>query len=210
MAVKTNPAAGAKGVTLLIMESDREGFRRGKKLKKMGMTAQDAAELFFDDVKVPVTNRLGEEGEGFKLMMQALPQERLGIGAEALAHAQHAYDITVDYVKERKAFGRRVADFQNTRFVLAGLKTRLVAGWALLDQCIEAHEDSRLGTDEASMMKLYATELQAEVVDQCVQFHGGNGYMHEYAISRMYTEARIMRIYGGTSEIMKELISRNI
>ena len=207
---KTNPEEGAKGTSLILVESDREGFTRGRNLEKVGQKAADTSELFFDDVRVPITNCLGEENMGFVYLMQELPQERLVIGVGAMGAAQHAFDITVDYVKERKAFGRRVYDFQNTRFKLAEMRTNLEVGWAYIDQCISRHLDKQLDAAGGAMAKLWATEMQCKLVDDCVQLHGGYGYMMEYPIARHYVDARVQRIYGGTSEIMKELISRFI
>ncbi|MFN3233535.1 MAG: acyl-CoA dehydrogenase family protein [Alphaproteobacteria bacterium] len=208
---KTDPSQGAKGISLIMVEADRDGFRRGRNLDKMGMHAADTSELFFDDVRVPTSNLLGpEEGKGFAQLMTELPQERLSIALNAQAAAQYAYDLTVDYVKERKAFGSPVFDFQNTRFKLAELKTELAVGWAFCDQCIEHHLRGELSSADASMAKLWVTEMLGRVVDEGVQLHGGYGYMNEYPIARLYTDSRVQRIYGGTSEIMKELISRDV
>ncbi|TVS09748.1 MAG: acyl-CoA dehydrogenase [Gammaproteobacteria bacterium] len=207
---KTDPAARAKGVSLIFVESSREGFARGQNLDKMGQHAADTSELFFDNVCVPVENRIGEENQGFKYLMQELPQERLIIAVTAAAAAQHAFDITLPYVRERQAFGRAIADFQNTRFKLAEMATELKVGWAFLDQCIATHLQGELSSSEASMAKLWLTEMLGRVVDQCVQLHGGYGYVNEYGICKAYVDARAHRIYGGTSEIMKELISRSL
>ena len=208
---KTDPEAeGAKGISLILVEADRDGFRRGRNLEKMGLKAQDTSELFFDDVRVPITNCIGDENAGFMYLMQQLPQERLVIGVGAAAAAWHAFDITVDYVKERQAFGRAIAKFQNTRFKLAEMKTEISVGQAFVDQCIAKHLDTRLTADEAAMAKLWLSEMQGRVVDECLQLHGGYGYMMEYEIAHHYVDARVQRIYGGTSEIMKELISRFI
>lgn len=207
---KTGEEEGAKGISLILVEADREGFQRGRNLDKMGQKAADTSELFFEDVRVPITNCLGEENKGFIYLMQELPQERLVIAVGAVAAAQYAFDITVDYVKERKAFGRRIADFQNTRFKLAEMKTELEVGFAYVDQCITKHMDGKLTPQEGAMAKLWLTEMQGRLVDTCVQLHGGYGYMSEYPISKAYVDARVQRIYGGTSEIMKELISRFI
>lgn len=207
---KTDPGEGAKGVSLILVEADREGFRRGRNLEKMGQKAADTSELFFDDVRVPITNCIGEEGKGFAYLMQELPQERLVIAVAAASAAQHAFDITVRYVKERKAFGRPIAAFQNTRFKLAEMKTEIAVGWAFVDQCIARHLEGKLDAAGGAMAKLWLSEMQGRVVDQCVQLHGGYGYMMEYEIARHYVDARVQRIYGGTSEIMKELISRFI
>lgn len=207
---KTDPTLGAKGISLILVEADRAGFRRGKKLKKIGLKAQDTSELFFDDVRVPVENILGEEGMGFSQLMAELPQERMAIAVVAMASSQRALNLTVDYVKERQAFGKAVFDFQNTRFSLAEMKAEIEAGWAFLDKCIAAHMDNQLDVHEAAMAKLWTSELQNRVIDCCLQLHGGYGYMEEYPISKMFVDARIQRIYGGTSEIMKELIARNL
>ncbi len=208
---KTDPTQGAKGISLIMVEADRDGFRRGRNLDKMGMHAADTSELFFDDVRVPTSNLLGpEEGQGFVQLMTELPQERLSIALNAQATAQHAYDLTVEYVKERKAFGSPVFDFQNTRFKLAELKTQVEVGWAFCDRCIEHHLRGELSSADASMAKLWVTEMLGRVVDEGVQLHGGYGYMNEYPIARLYTDSRVQRIYGGTSEIMKELISRSL
>lgn len=207
---RTNADAGARGISLVIVETDRPGFRRGRNLEKVGLRAQDTSELFFDDVRVPCSNMLGREGDGFSLLMQELPQERLAIAVSAVAATQRAYDLTVAYVKERKAFGRAVAEFQNTRFKLAEIKTELAAGWSFVDQCIRQHLDRQLSATEAAMAKLWTTEMQGRVVDACVQLHGGYGYMLEYPIARLYLDTRVQRIHGGTSEIMKEVIARSI
>lgn len=210
-AVKTDPKAGAKGVSLIMIESNREGFRRGKNLKKLGLKAQDTGELFFDDVRVPVTNLLGgDEGLGFVQMMQELPQERLSIATTAVAAAQAAFNLANAYVKERKAFGKAIAEFQNTRYTLADLKTQIEVGWALHDKCVDLHCQHKLTATDAAMAKLWTTEMQGRVVDACLQLFGGYGYMMEYKIAQLYVDARVQRIYGGTNEIMKELISRSL
>jgi acyl-CoA dehydrogenase len=208
--VKTAPELGAKGVSLLLVEADRPGFARGKRLKKMGMKASDTAELFYHDVRVPVANLLGEENRGFAQVMHEIPKERLSIATIAMAGAQKAFDMTVAFVQQRMVFGRRLADFQNTQFKLAELKTQLVAGWALLDQCITRHMQGVLTTDEAACAKLFTTELQGRMVDECLQLHGGWGYMAEAPVARMYVDARVRRIAGGSSEVMKMLIARSI
>lgn len=207
---KTDPSEGAKGVSLILVEADRAGFKRGRNLEKMGQKISDTSELFFDNVRVPITNCIGEEGKGFVYLMQELPQERLAIAVAAAAAAQHAFDITVEYVKERKAFGRPIASFQNTRFKLAEMKTEIEVGWAYVDQCIKRHLKGELDAQGGAMAKLWLSEMQGRIVDQCLQLHGGYGYMMEYDIARHYVDARVQRIYGGTSEIMKELISRFI
>lgn len=208
---KTDPSQGARGTSLIIVETEREGFRRGRNLEKMGMHAADTSEMFFDEVRVPTSNLMGSEpGQGFFQLMQELPQERLGIAVGAQATAQHAYDLTVEYTKERKAFGKAIFDFQNTRFKLAELKTELELGWAFVDKCIEHHGRGALEATDAAMAKLWVTEMLGRMVDECVQLFGGYGYMNEYPITRLYTDSRVQRIYGGTSEIMKELISRSL
>ncbi len=207
---KTDPERGAKGTSLILVESDSPGFSRGRNLDKIGQNAADTSELFFNDCKVPMTNCIGEENKGFIYLMSQLPQERLSIAVSAQSAAQRAFDITVDFVKERKAFGKTVFDFQNTKFVLADLKTKLQVGWAHLDICIKKHIAGKLDAYEGAAAKLWHTDMQWEVVDACLQLHGGAGYMNEYEIARLWRDARVQRIYGGTSEIMKELISRSI
>ncbi|MEX6723377.1 acyl-CoA dehydrogenase family protein [Parapedomonas caeni] len=207
---KTDPEKGAKGTSLILVETDREGYRRGRNLDKIGQNSADTSEMFFDEVRVPITNCLGEENKGFIYLMNQLPQERLSIAVSAQGAAQKAFDITVEFVKDRKAFGRTVFDFQNTKFTLADLKTKLQVGWAHLDWAIARHIKGELNAAEASAAKLWHTELQWEMVDACLQLHGGAGYMNEYPIARLWRDARVQRIYGGTSEIMKEVISRTI
>jgi acyl-CoA dehydrogenase len=199
-----------KGVSIILVEADREGFKRGRNLDKIGQDAADTSELFFEDVRVPMTNCLGEEGKGFIYLMSELPQERLSIAVSAQASAQKAYDDTVAFVKDRKAFGKPVFDFQNTRFVLADLKTKLQVGWAHLDWALNRHAKRELTAEEGAAAKLWHTELQWEVMDKCLQLHGGAGYMNEYPIARMWRGARVTRIFGGTNEIMKELIGRTL
>ncbi|MGZ8347250.1 MAG: acyl-CoA dehydrogenase family protein [Allosphingosinicella sp.] len=207
---KTDPAAGAKGTSLILVESDRPGFARGRNLDKIGLHGQDTSELFFQDVRVPQTNRLGAEGMGFAYLMNQLPQERLGIALGAQATAQRAFDEAVKFTKERKAFGRTVFEFQNTRFTLADLAARIQVGWAHIDWALARHVAGRLTADEASAAKLWHTDLQWEVCDASLQLHGGAGYMNEYPIARLWRDARVTRIYGGTNEIMKEVIARAI
>jgi acyl-CoA dehydrogenase len=199
-----------KGVSIILVEADREGFKRGRNLDKIGMDAADTSELFFEDVRVPMTNCLGEEGKGFIYLMSELPQERLSIAISAQASAQKAYDETVAFVRERKAFGKPVIDFQNTRFTLADLKSKLQVGWAHLDWAIARHLKKELTAEEGAAAKLWHTELQWEVMDKCLQLHGGAGYMNEYPIAKMWRGARVTRIFGGTNEIMKELIGRKL
>lgn len=205
---KTDPTAGSKGMSLLLVETDRPGFARGRNLDKIGMPSSDTSELFFADVRVPTGNLLGEEGNGFAYMMSQLPQERLAIAITAQAGAQRAFDEALAFTKNRKAFGRAVFDFQNTRFVLAELAAELQVGWAHLDWAIGRHIAGQLGANEASAAKLWHSELLWRACDRALQLHGGAGYMNEYPIARLWRDARAQRIYGGTSEIMKEIISR--
>ncbi|VVS98718.1 Acyl-CoA dehydrogenase [Sphingomonas sp. EC-HK361] len=209
---KTDPEAkpAYKGMSIILIESDREGFKRGRKLDKIGQDAADTSELFFEDVRVPITNCLGEEGKGFIYLMSQLPQERLSIAVGTQASAQKAFDETVAFTKERKAFAGMVFDFQNTRFVLADLKSKLQVGWAHLDWAIQRHLKRELTNEEGAAAKLWHTELQWEVMDKCLQLHGGAGYMNEYPIARSWRAARVSRIYGGTNEIMKEVIGRKL
>ena len=207
---KTEPDQRASGISLVLVETDREGFSRGRNLEKTGLKAQDTSELFFDNVRVPRTNLLGAEGGGFKQLMQELPQERLVIAIGAVASCEAALEWTITYTQERKAFGKSVSDFQNTRFKLAEIKTDVTAARAFLDRCLELHMKGNLDATTGAMIKLWTTELQGRVLDECVQLHGGYGYMWEYPIARAWADARIQRIYGGTSEIMKELISRTL
>ncbi|NTU81451.1 MAG: acyl-CoA dehydrogenase [Chloroflexales bacterium] len=207
---RTDPGAGHRGISLLVVERGMPGFSRGRNLEKIGQHAQDTAELFFDDVRVPVANLLGEEGRGFSYLMRELPQERLTIALSAFAASEAAFDLTRAYCAERTAFGKPIGDFQNTRFLLAELKTDLTIGRAFLDRCLDAHVVGKLRTEEASMAKWWATELQNRVMDRCLQLHGGYGYMKEYPIARAYLDARVQTIYGGTTEIMKEIIGRSL
>jgi acyl-CoA dehydrogenase len=207
---KTNPAAGAKGTSLLLVERGMPGFEKGKRLKKLGMKAQDTSELFFDNVKVPAENLLGRENEGFIYLMQELPWERLQIAIGAVASAQAAIDWTVDYVRERKVFGTTVGSFQNTRFKLAELQTEVQIARVFVDKCIDLLMARQLDTATASMAKYWCSDLQCKVIDECLQLHGGYGFMWEYPIARAYADARVQRIYGGTNEIMKELITRSM
>ena len=210
---KTNPAAGAKGTSLLLVERGMKGFHTGKRLKKLGLKAQDTSELFFDDCAVPASNLLGGpafENKGFICLMEQLPWERLQIAITAVAASQAAIDWTVQYVKERKVFGQPVASFQNTRFKLAELQTEVQVARVFIDKCCELVSQDRLDTATASMAKYWTTDLQCKVMDECVQLHGGYGYMWEYPITRAYADARVQRIYGGTNEIMKEVITRSM
>lgn len=207
---RTTPEGGAKGTSLILVEATRPGFARGRNLDKIGQHGGDTSELFFQDVRVPVTNMLGEENKGFIYLVTQLPQERLSIAVSAQAAAQRAFDEAVKFTKDRKAFGKTVFDFQNTRFVLADLAAKLQVGWAHLDWAINRHVAGKLTAAEASAAKLWHTELQWEAVDTSLQLHGGAGYMNEYTIAQLWRDARVSRLYGGTSEIMKEVISRAI
>jgi len=209
---KTDPAAGAKGTSLFVVETDKvEGFRRGRNLDKLGFKGNDTSELFFDDVRVPADALLGpEEGRGFYQLMEQLPQERLLVAVQAMASIERALDLTLEYVKERKAFGKRVLDFQNTQFKLAELKTEATIGQTFVNDCIAKLDAGTLDTVTASMAKYWCTDLQMKTMDECLQFFGGYGYMTEYPISRLYADARVQRIYAGTNEIMKVLIARSL
>ncbi|GIX19408.1 acyl-CoA dehydrogenase family protein [Erythrobacter cryptus] len=209
---KTDPNEGAKGISLLLLETEgAEGFKRGRKLDKIGLDAQDTSELFFDNVFVPADNLLGGiEGRGFYQLMGELPQERLVIAMGAMIGIEKALEVTVEYVKNRKAFGKTIWDFQNTQFTLADLKARGTAARVFVNDCIAKLLEGKLDVATASMAKYWVTELQSEVVDKCLQFHGGAGYINDYAIARMYRDTRIARIYGGSNEIMKMLIARSM
>ena len=210
---KTNPAAGGKGTSLFLVERGMKGFESGKRLKKIGLKAQDTAELFFNDVSLPVENLLGGEAfenRGFICLMEQLPWERLQIAITAVASAQAAIEWTLAYVKERKVFGQPVGNYQNTRYKLAEMQTEVQVAQVFLDKCTELLMVDKLDTATASMAKYWTTDLQCKVIDECVQLHGGYGYMWEYPIARAYADARVQRIYGGTNEIMKEVISRSM
>ncbi len=209
---KTDPSAGAKGTSLMVVETDEvEGFERGRNLDKIGLKANDTSELFFNDVRIPTSNLIGtEEGQGFVQLMTELPQERLLIANQAISMIERALALTIDYVRERKAFGKAVIDFQNTQFKLAELKSEAVMARVFVDNCVAQHLKGELTTVTASMAKYLLTELQCKVVDECLQLHGGYGYMNEYPIARMFRDARVQRIYGGTNEIMKLLIARSL
>ncbi len=207
---KTDPKSGAKGTSLIMCEGDRDGFKRGRNLDKVGLKAQDTSELFFDNVKLPISNLLGSEGKGFYNLMEQLPQERLAIAVSAVAAAEAALDWTIEYVNERNAFGKKIAEFQNTKFKLAELKTELSVAQIYIDECIDKHLNNNFDAVEGAMAKLWTTELQCKLVDECVQLHGGYGYMREYPIARSWEDARVQRIYGGTNEIMKEIIGRTL
>jgi alkylation response protein AidB-like acyl-CoA dehydrogenase len=209
-AVKTDPAERHKGISLLILERWMEGLQRGRNLDKVGMHAQDTAELFFEDMRVPVENRLGEEGEGFRYMTANLAQERLSIAIAGVAAARGALRVTVEYVKERRAFGQPVGSFQNSRFALAEMATEIELATVFCDQAVLALNAGELSAQDAAMAKWWSTELQGRVIDRCVQLHGGYGYMLEYPIARAFVDARVTRIYGGTTEIMKEIIGRSL
>ena len=205
---KTDPAAGAKGTSLILVEAERPGFSRGRNLDKVGQWSADTSELFFEDLRVPATNLLGAENRGFIYLMNELVQERLSIALTAQAAAQRAYDEALAFVRERKAFGKAVIEFQNTRFTLADLDSRLQVGWAHIDWAIAEHVAGRLDAAQAAKAKLWHSETQWLICDAAMQLHGGAGYMNEYPIARVWRDARVRRIYGGSSEIMKELISR--
>ncbi|MEQ8814701.1 MAG: acyl-CoA dehydrogenase family protein [Thalassobaculum sp.] len=207
---KTDPALGAKGTSLILVEADRAGFARGRNLDKIGLKAQDTSELFFDDVRVPITNLLGEENQGFRYLMQELPQERLLIAISAVTVIEAALEWTIAYTRGRQAFGRAIADFQNTRFKLAEVKTEAHVARVFLNDCIARHLRGELDVPTAAMAKWWLTELMGKVVDTCLQLHGGYGYMTEFPIARAYADARVHRIYGGTTEIMKEIVARSL
>ncbi|MCB1031137.1 MAG: acyl-CoA dehydrogenase family protein [Acidimicrobiales bacterium] len=209
-AVKTDPTQRHKGMSLLVIERDMAGFERGRNLEKVGLHSQDTAELFFNDVRVPAANLIGEEGAGFAMMMQQLPQERLAIAVGAQAMMERGIELTLDYVRERKAFGQPIGQFQNSRFKLAECVTLAKVSRAFLDDCIVKHVEGVLSTAEASMAKYHITDLMSRVLDECVQLHGGYGYMEEYPISRLWVDGRVQRIYGCTNEIMKDIISRSL
>ena len=205
---RTDPEAGHQGISLIVVERGMEGYESGKKLEKIGQHAQDTAELFFDNVRVPVSNRLGEEGQGFIYLMQQLPQERLSIAASAVPAAEKALEMTIEYCKERHAFGRPIGKFQNSRFRLAEMKTEIRIARVFLENCVDLLNRGELSVEEAAMAKWWTTEMQKRVVDTCLQLHGGYGYMREYPISKAFLDSRVQTIYGGTTEIMKEIIGR--
>lgn len=208
--VKTQPELKHKGISLLLVERGMKGFKRGKNLEKMGLKAQDTAELFFDDVHVPVENLLGEEGNGFYYLMHNLPQERLSIASTGIVAAEVALDWTIKYCNERKAFGRSIGSFQNSRFKLAEMKTEVTIGRNFVDSCILELNAGTLTVEKAAMAKYWITDLQCKVMDQCLQLHGGYGYMMEFPIARAFLDSRVQKIYGGTNEIMKEIIGRSM
>ena len=207
---RTDPEAGYRGISLFAVERGMDGFERGRNLDKVGMHAQDTSELFFGDVRVPAGNMLGEEGGGFIALMQNLPRERVAIGTAALAGAEGAFGQTLEYCQQRQAFGRPIGRFQHNRFVLAEMATELAVARAFTDRCVTEHNAGRLSTEEASMLKWWNTELCNKVVDRCVQLHGGYGYMREYPVARAYADGRAQTIFGGTTEIMKEIIGRGL
>jgi acyl-CoA dehydrogenase len=209
---KTDPKERARGISLMVVETDdAPGFRRGRKLKKLGMDAADTSELFFEDVALPAENLLGlEQGQGFAQLMNELPQERLIVATAAIGMIERALALTIDYVKQRKAFGKAIIEFQNTQFELAECKSEATIGRVFHDHCVERHIAGELDTTTASMAKYWLTDLQNKIVDRCLQLFGGYGYMDEYPISRMYRDARVQRIYAGTNEIMKLLIARSL
>jgi alkylation response protein AidB-like acyl-CoA dehydrogenase len=209
-AVKTDPSQRHAGMSLLVLERGMPGFERGRNLEKVGLHAQDTAELFFDDVRVPVANRLGDEGMGFRYLVANLPQERLSIAVTGVAAARAAFEQALAYAKERRAFGQPIATFQNSRFRLAEMATEIEVAQAFIDRCVLAHNAGELTAEEAAMAKWWCTELQGRVVDAGVQLHGGYGYMAEYPIARAWADARVTRIYGGTTEVMKEIIGRSL
>jgi acyl-CoA dehydrogenase len=210
LATKTDPRAGAKGTTLFLVDATLPGFKRGRNLEKIGQHSADTSELFFDNVRVPASAVLGRVGNGFGHLVDELPRERLGLAVTAVGHSRGALEKTIDYVTTRKAFGAALASFQNTRFKLAEMKTEIEVHQAFVEKCIRLYAEHKLDVPTAAMVKLSTTELEARVTDGCLQLFGGYGYMVEYPISRYYVDARIQRIYGGTSEIMKEVIARSL
>ncbi|MBX3536791.1 MAG: acyl-CoA dehydrogenase family protein [Chelatococcus sp.] len=210
LAVKTDPTQRSKGVSMLLVEADRPGFSKGAPLHKLGNKAQDTCELFFDNVRVPVSNLLGVEGEGFTQLMQELPWERVQIAVSAIATAEGVLEETLRYVKERKAFGKQIIEFQANRFTLAELQTELQIGRVFVDRCLELVCDGKLDSKTAAMAKYWSTDFMCKLIDNCLQLHGGYGYMVEYPVARAFADARVTRIYGGTNEIMKEIIGRSL
>ena len=207
---KTDPKAGAKGVSLFLVDTSLPGFSRGKGIKKIGQHASDTAELFFSDLIVPEEALLGEEGKGFAYLMQELPRERLGVGAQAIGASEGALALTLDYVQQRQAFGQRIADFQNTRFKLAEARARIDMARAYLNQCVTKYHQGAMTATDAAILKLMLTEMQCDIAHECLQLFGGYGYTLEYPISRFFVDARVQTIYAGTSEIMKEVIARSM
>jgi alkylation response protein AidB-like acyl-CoA dehydrogenase len=210
VAVKTDPSARHRGISLVVVERGMEGFQRGRKLEKVGQHAQDTAELAFDEVRVPRSNLLGEEGEGFRYLVSNLAQERLSIAVSAAAAAEAALAWTLDYARERRAFGQAIGSFQSSRFTLAEVRTEVEVARSFIDRCVLALNAGELSAEDAAMAKWWCTDLQGRVLDRCVQLFGGYGYMREYPIARAWADARVTRIYGGTNEIMKEIIGRSL
>jgi acyl-CoA dehydrogenase len=210
VAAKTDPSKGAKGISLIVVETDREGFSRGKKLEKMGEKAQDIAELHFDNVRVPPENIIGEEGKGFRYLMEQLPQERLGLVLKCCASAEAAFEMALDYVKNREAFGGKLIDLQNTRFRLAECKTELEIARLYADRLLEMHINGQLDVATVCGAKFWMSEMEQRVVDIALQMHGGYGYIAEYPISKFYANARVHRIYAGSNEIMREVVARSL
>jgi alkylation response protein AidB-like acyl-CoA dehydrogenase len=210
VAAKTDPSERHRGISLLVLERGMEGFERSRKLEKIGQHAQDTAELSFAGVRVPAENLLGEEGEGFRYLVSNLPQERLSIAGVAVAAAEAALSWTLPFVRERQAFGQPIGSFQNSRFTLAELRTEIDIARSYIDRCVQELDADELSAEDAAMAKWWCTDLQGRVVDRCLQLHGGYGYMLEYPIARAFTDARVTRIYGGTNEIMKEIIGRSL
>jgi len=210
VACKTDRAQGAKGISLIVVEAHRPGFQRGRRLKKLGTKAQDTSELFFNELRVPASNLIGEEGRGFAYMMQELAWERMHVGIQAVSTCEAALEWTIEYTRNRQAFGQPIIDFQNSRFTLAEMKTEVQVGRVFLDRCLELVLENKLDTTTAAMVKLWTSEMQGKVLDALLQLHGGYGFMWEYPITRAYADARVQRIYAGTNEIMKELIGRTL
>ncbi len=210
VAAKTDPEQAHRGMSLLVVEEGMEGFSRGRNLEKIGMHAQDTAELVFEDVRVPAENLLGEEGQGFFNLVGNLPRERLSLSLSAVAHAQAAFDWTIEYCQDRQAFGQPIGSFQNSKFMLAEMKTELDIAWVFMDRQIQAYLDGELTADDAAEAKWWTTALENRVMDNCLQLHGGYGYMEEYPIARAWRDARVQKIYGGTNEIMKEIVGRSL
>ncbi len=210
VAVRTDPSKGAKGISLLMFEDGMEGFSKGQKLDKVGQEESDTSELFFDNVKVPVENLIGEEGMGFIAMMQRLAQERIGCAVANVAHAKQILAETIDYTKERKAFGQPIGSFQHNKFKIAELVTKIEVAEAYIDDCVEAHANGKLTPIDAAKAKWYSSDTQGEILDHCVQLYGGYGFMNEYRVARAWRDARVTRIWAGSNEIMKELIGRDL
>jgi alkylation response protein AidB-like acyl-CoA dehydrogenase len=210
VAARTDPSKGAKGITLFMVEAGMEGFTRGRKLDKVGQEESDTAELFFDNVRVPDANRLGAEGRGFIAMMERLPQERIGAAVSNTAHAFQILGETIEYVKERKAFGQSIGSFQHNKFLIAELQTKLEVTQAYVDDCVAAHAQGKLSAVDAAKAKWWSAQVQNDVLDDCVQLYGGYGFMNEYRVARAWRDARVTKIWAGSNEIMKELIGRDL